>query len=534
MALLVVQLVIYLLFTIGYRTKLMHALSAMLLVGINSRNIAVENGGYVVLVLLTIWTVFLPLGRRFSVDALLASWRERREGTAAALNDRSSPKLDERPVVSLAFLALLLQWAVIYFFNVVQKTGSEWRDGSAVHYFFQQDRMVTAFGVAIRDHVPLWGIKALTYGALAIEASVAVLLLSPFAPHRLRMIAWLLVCALHLGIAAVLDLGPFSYAMIAAFFAFVPRQFWEWAHERLLELRPTAQVEFNPDCGYAIAICRILKRLDSLERLHFKENDELKSLAVTLEGQRNQGFAALRRVVRVLPMPALGALVLRAPVLGRTLKRQLGAPGRASAYFELERLSGSDEQSPPPSAARCALGRVLAGAREAFVGFLILVGVSQVLLENRAIPQFLRPTWRPAWVEALVVYPRMFQGWSMFAPSPPTDDGLLVVDALTKGGRKVDPLTGEAPNFDVQRPGGFQMNQINGDFHRWLGDPRFEPYLDGLREYVKNYPRRTGRPEDALVRFDIYFVAERIPPPGKPHTAPTKRKLLSFEEAAKP
>jgi hypothetical protein len=128
----------------------------------------------------------------------------------------------------------------------------------------------------------------------------------------------------------------------------------------------------------------------------------------------------------------------------------------------------------------------------------------------------------------------MFQGWSMFAPSPPTDDGKLVVDAVTKGGRKVDPVTGEEPNFDVQPAAGFRMNQITGDFHRRLGEKRFEVYLDGLREYVKNYAKRTGRPEDEITRFDIYFVEERVPPPGQPHAAPTKRKLLSFGSPPKP
>ncbi|HEV8247848.1 MAG TPA: hypothetical protein VGP93_18870, partial [Polyangiaceae bacterium] len=49
------HLLVYLAFTLGYRTRLSHALSALLLISINSRNIAVENGGWVVLTLLTVW-----------------------------------------------------------------------------------------------------------------------------------------------------------------------------------------------------------------------------------------------------------------------------------------------------------------------------------------------------------------------------------------------------------------------------------------------------------------------------------------------
>jgi hypothetical protein len=42
----------------------------------------------VVLTELVVWSMFLPVGRRFSVDALRASLEARRETTPEALNDR--------------------------------------------------------------------------------------------------------------------------------------------------------------------------------------------------------------------------------------------------------------------------------------------------------------------------------------------------------------------------------------------------------------------------------------------------------------
>jgi hypothetical protein len=523
-----VQLVIYVLFTIGYRTKVMHALSAALLIGINSRNVAIENGGFVVLTLLTVWTLFLPLGRRFSVDALLASLRARREGTVAALNDRSAPVLDDRPVISLAVLAVLLQWATIYYFNVVHKTGPEWRNGTAVHYFFQQDRMVTEFGAAVRDYLPLWAIKGMTYGTLVIEAAITVLLVAPIVSQRMRMIAFGLSCLLHLTIAPLVDLGPFSYVMVTGFVTFIPREFWEWARTRLRGMRSTAEVEVDPDNGFGLMAARLLKRLDSLERLRFVENPEVAGLAVSVGGVRRVGLEGLRAACAVLPMPALVGIALRLPGVTHLLRRGFADPERASEYLELESLAGKDEQRDEPSQAAQSLRRALSALGQALVMILLVVGVSQVLVENRAVPPLLKPTWRPAWMEAAIVYPRMFQGWSMFAPSPPTDDGVLVVDGVTKDGRKIDPLTGVAPSFDVQPAAGFGLNQLTGDMHRRLGEPRFEAYLDGLREYVKNYAQRTGRPEDELARFDIYFVEERLPPPGQPHPPATRRKLLSY------
>jgi hypothetical protein len=152
--LMVLHLLPCVLFIIGWRTRLMHLLVALLLVSINSRNIMLENGGSVVLTALTIWSVFLPLGRRFSIDAIRASLRERHENGADALNDRSDPPRPTAPVVSLAVTALILQWVIIYALNVVQKSGPEWKDGTAVYYLFHQDRVISGFAEWIRGSPP--------------------------------------------------------------------------------------------------------------------------------------------------------------------------------------------------------------------------------------------------------------------------------------------------------------------------------------------------------------------------------------------
>ncbi len=531
-ALAVVHLLVYVAFTLGFRTRVMHVLSALLLVSINSRNIAIENGGWVVLTLLTVWTMFLPLGRRFGIDALASSLAARREGTQGALNDRSDPAPDTSPVVSLAVAALILQWITIYYFNVVHKTGAEWRDGTAVHYFFQQDRMVTAFGAAIRDSLPLWAIKVMTYGALLIESSVTVLLISPFATKYVRMIAWVLVCALHLGIDSVVQLGPFSYAMMTVFFGLIPREFWDSASQRLRAKRPKAKVEFDPGNAFAITVCRLLKRFDALERLTFKAKAGARGLAVVMDGQRRSGVTGLRALTATLPLPWLGRAALFVPGLKRTLRRGLATPARLVHFFELESLPGADERAAEPSRARVALRRVRAGGRELLVLVVMIACVSQVLVENRAVPPWLKVENRPDWMTAIVIYPRLFQGWSMFAPSPPVDDGCVVVDGITKDGRHFDPLTGQQPSFDVQPKGGFRMNQIWGDFHRRIHEQRFESYWDGFKDFLRRHHELTGHAEDELVSFDVYFVSERIPPPGQPHVPPSRRKLFSFGNSA--
>lgn len=586
-ALMLFHLLVCFLLTIGWHTRLMHVLAAILLVSINSRNIMLENGGWVVLTLLTVWTMFLPLGRRFSVDSLIASFRERKETTVEALNDRSRPVRETSPVVSLAIVALIAQWVVIYYFNVVHKTGREWRDGSAVYYFFEQDRMVTTLGGWLRDLMPVGLFRVMTFSALVIESAIAILLASPFRTPWARMIAWALCAALHLSIDAVVQLGPFSWAMVTAFWLLIPMEAWRTLGPRLARRFPRRVLAINPESGFWLRFGAVVKRFDVLDHIEFRavtpqrapaageatgpmdedeeeeENEEGEepdsnrsptrraltespsddaiagAAAETLVvidpvSQRvHRGRAALLRLGDAIPFGFFLLLPARLPVLASWIDRRLARAARkseqADAYFELERVPGAPEPLPPePTPARRTLRGGLAGLREAAVLLLIVSCGSQVLIENRAVPKWLKPEQRPEWMTAIVVYPRLFQGWSMFAPSPPSDDGRIVVEGVTKDGRRLDPLTGEAPNFEVQPQGGYHMNQIWGDFHRRIAEQRFEAYHEGVREMLRNFHQITGRPADELKSFEVYFVSEQIPRPGGVRAPAQKKRLFGW------
>lgn len=191
----------YLALLVGYRTRLAQVASLVCVLSLHGRVLFVQNGGDVALSLLCLWTVFLPLGRRYSVDAVRAA--------------RAGAPPDGRPVVSLAVLALLLQLAAIYFFNAVHKTGPTWRDGSVVHYVLHQDRIVTALGLWVRERLLPWHSQAMTWSALALEALLPLLLLSPVKLRLCRRAAVLVVVALHTGFGLFLNLGVFVPAMIA-------------------------------------------------------------------------------------------------------------------------------------------------------------------------------------------------------------------------------------------------------------------------------------------------------------------------------
>ncbi len=188
-----------LLFTLGWQTRLFHLLTWLCVISWNSDRFPTANTGGLVMQLTLMWTLFLPLGRCWSLDA------------RAAGGNRTEA------VWGLAVLALWLQLATIYFFNTVEKWGPIWTNGEAIHYLLQLDTHVTGLGAAIRDDFPRWLGEAMTYGALCIEFSAPILILSPWRPTALRRAAAALLCMLHLGIALLGNVGIFSWVMLAVF-----------------------------------------------------------------------------------------------------------------------------------------------------------------------------------------------------------------------------------------------------------------------------------------------------------------------------
>ena len=219
--------VAYVALLVGYRTTLAHVASLVCVLSLHGRVLLLQAGGDVVLGELCLWTAFLPTGRRFSVDAR----RARQAG-----HDVAAPAA--QPIVSVAAFALVFQLVVIYALNVLHKDGVTWREGSVVHYVIHQDRVVTTFGVWLRDYMTPSLSRMLSWAALATEAALPLLLLSPVAPRLSRRVAIVLLIGLHAGFALLLNLGLFSVTMIAfAPFLLGPAD-WAWIDRRAAGLAP--------------------------------------------------------------------------------------------------------------------------------------------------------------------------------------------------------------------------------------------------------------------------------------------------------
>jgi hypothetical protein len=218
---------VYVCYTLGLFTRVMKVLALVCLTSLNARNLFAEDGGVSTLIALGLWSSFLPLGDRFSLDAVLAQARLTSVRARVAARRRL-----QKPVVSYAALALLLQIIVIYVLNASQKTGPSWRHGDAVHYVLWQLRINTGFAWWLAHHEPSWFSPLASRGTVIVESAIPLLLVYPYA-RWMRSVAFGLAVALHLGIAATMTLGPFSYAMIALVLSRVPEEALEEAARRL-------------------------------------------------------------------------------------------------------------------------------------------------------------------------------------------------------------------------------------------------------------------------------------------------------------
>lgn len=553
--------VVFACFTVGYKTRLFHILSAFLITSLHSRNIFTENGGSVVTHSLAIWTMFLPLGRCFSIDALRRSFAEEQEHSSAELNRRTPAQV--QPFVSLVVLALLLQWSIIYFFNTVHKNGVGWRNHSAIYWFLYQDRIVTWVGVWAREHLPYVVFTTLTRMTLVVEGTLSVILLMPFNQKWLRRAAFLLALGLHGNIALLSRLGPFSYVMVLFFLMWFGQEELDFLGRWFGRAERAVTVVFDSDCGICLWTCRLLKRLDPWQRLTFVGNDELEKLpagvdpkvcensvvVVDAQGRVFIEEAAVRRAGRALPLGILAVGWLYVPGLSRVGRAAYRAV--AKNRLAISSFLGLGACGVPSAAAAAVpkpgpwLGRVgdewrsvRSVARETCVLLLMVILSTEVVKSNPFVSKHFQIK-RPEWMTEVIGYTRMLEGWGMFAPEPPYDDGRLVVDGRTVDGRKWDPFTNDTPEFDPESPRGWGHDQLWCDYSNHIRWPHNQGRRQFLRNWLVNQHLYSHRPQDRLVSFDVWFIQDKSPKPGEKHgVALPPEKLVSYgvinDSGAKP
>ncbi|MDA1051838.1 MAG: HTTM domain-containing protein [Planctomycetota bacterium] len=212
---------------IGYRTRLAAVVSWILLMSLDGRNPVLLNSGDVLLRSMLLWSLFLPLGARFSIDA----WRA---GKRVQIPTR---------VISTASVALLLQLCMMYWFSTVFKMKSlgdipsPWTsDYSAVYYSLNCDAYATRFGLWLRQFPTL--MQLLTGCSLWWEMIGPLLAFSPWFTKWFRGGVVAVFAAFHIGLGLCLTIGLFPAICIVSWLVFLPGEFWDHITRRAGDVSP--------------------------------------------------------------------------------------------------------------------------------------------------------------------------------------------------------------------------------------------------------------------------------------------------------
>lgn len=202
-----------LLLAVGGATRWTTIIAWVVIVSVIRRTAPAANAGDYWLATLLLWSMFLPLGARWSLDA----WRA----------DRSSAPADHATLgASPGSVALVLQIVAVYLSAGLAKWNESWWSGDAVAYALSVHDHGTRLGEMVAS-LP-WLARGLTWGTLGMELMApAVVLLAPSPAVRAGIV--LMFILFHLVICGTMTVGLFGYVGMAAWLALIPSACWQWA-----------------------------------------------------------------------------------------------------------------------------------------------------------------------------------------------------------------------------------------------------------------------------------------------------------------
>ncbi|MEM8800027.1 MAG: HTTM domain-containing protein [Pseudomonadota bacterium] len=518
-ALWVVAALASLLLLVGYRTRLMLAVSWVLLMSIQARNPLVLQAGDQLLVLLCFWGLFLPLGQRFSIDAAL-----RPAGHVARPN----------AYASVATFAILVQAIYVYVIGALIKTSSVWMpEGTAVYYALHLDTLAMPFAYWLRDL--RWLLPWLTYFVYWIELLAALLVFSPIFHLPLRLTTIALLIAMHAGFALSLMIGLFPYISIASLLLFIPGKVWDWLDARLNPRdRREIVMYYDKDCGFCRKVCQILRSfcLTPSNAIRPAQDTpeitplfhEHQSWVVTRPGHRPLiKWPAVAFILRQSwPLKPLGWLLDRSLLVGpgNAVYRAIG-DGRSGIIGQL-RTRFWQEREP-----FYRLSMPMAAIVIALTGAVFWQNLTTLKQIDVAMPSALKD------VQASL---RLTQRWSMFAPRPLRWARWPRITGRFEDGTMINLWTGEVGAPERQKP---------KYLVRYLRDYRWRKFFnvvskegktrylhDVARYYCRKYNRyETGPKRLHRIHFDV--ISERT----RANYAPKRKKrerVLNWNCLAKP
>lgn len=195
---------------LGWRTRACQVVAWLFVCSLQARNPMIMDRGDFTLRLLLFWSLPLPLGARFGLDA--------------ARGATPPPRSDRRSDVFTA--GFVCQLVLLYLFAALHKTGPEWtRDGTALAYSLSMRELVRPLGTWLLAFPEL--LRFLTTAVLGLEYAAPLALLSPWGQPWMRLAATGALLGLHVGILALFAIGIFPYHSMAGLVGLLPSLVWE-------------------------------------------------------------------------------------------------------------------------------------------------------------------------------------------------------------------------------------------------------------------------------------------------------------------
>ena len=201
---------------IGYYTRTATVLAFVLVVSLDLRNPFVLSFADTLFATLLFWAIFLPLGERWSVDAVLAD-RPRRAS-----------------ISGIATGLILIQMVTMYFINGVHKTESAlWWSGEATVLIMGIDEITFLLGDSLRAFPEALQLGGLVWFWMLLASPLLLLLRDR--PRTLLVAAF---AGVHLSLAFTTRIGAFSYVCLAGLSLFLPASAWQDAGRLRARLSP--------------------------------------------------------------------------------------------------------------------------------------------------------------------------------------------------------------------------------------------------------------------------------------------------------
>lgn len=503
---------------VGYRTRLATIASWALMVSLHHRNPALLFAADSVLRTVLFWAMFLPLGAAYSVDIAL------------------NPRADSVPkrIFSGAVIAFTIQQCFIYIMSAVFKSTSDiwFPDLTAVYYTLNFDQYVTPLGAWLLN-LPLVVLQFFTLVTLILEWVGPLFLFMPVKTNFFRTATVITFILLHVGFGLTLNLGIFPFLSIVSWLAFIPSSVWEgWKKRFYGEPQAGLKIYYDADCGFCKKVVYLLRVFLLLPDTplqpaqsdgSIQKDMELWNSWVVMDWQGNRyfKFEAIVYVVSLSPVFRIFTTILGLPIimkLGKRFYEAIANNRQTAGIFTRPLLFRSFSGKTPLWQSIISilfLGLIFVLNLRGFTDHWYFVDQDTPTLRALRRVTRSRSLQRIDWIGYLL---RLDQnGWGIFAPSPPRDDGWHVIVGILADGREVNllhpdqPISFDKPTLgDRQRLyGNMQWRTYYINLNRNIGNqlyPYFGEYL--CRQWQEQYGD-----SQPLQQINFYFMEERTVDP---------------------